>query len=183
MAKESYTIKLDVKQNDFHRYVVHGHYYDYQELNATNIIIKNEFKKQLAFMDGIDTDVKVRILHSDLYNVYVVFDFSSKDVYLKTEYTSQENESWVALLNYSENNTNHINKNSMEQEWFIDNVEKPTKLIVAMYYNDIATFIQESCMQLQKSKQFVDDIISSLKQQQEQNIEKAEKTVDKSETE
>ena len=65
-----YTIKLDVKQNDFYRYVIHSNYYDSDDLNISALVIKNELMKQLDFMSGVDTKIKLRVLHSDTYNVY-----------------------------------------------------------------------------------------------------------------
>jgi len=166
-----YTIKLDVKQNDFYRYVIHSNYYDSDDLNISALVIKNELMKQLDFMSGVDTKIKLRVLHSDTYNVYIVFDFVNKDVFYETEYSSKENTNWVALVNFSQENKNHISVIEVDETWFASHVEKPTKLIVSMYYNEIVKFIQESCMELQRAKTFVDDIVANVKK----NIEKETK--------
>ena len=74
-------------------------------------------------------------------------------------------------MNFSQENKNHISVIEVDETWFASHVEKPTKLIISMYYNEIVKFIQESCMELQRAKTFVDDIVANVKK----NIEKETK--------
>lgn len=166
----TYTIKMhDVAQNDFRRYITHAAFYKPEDLHLISLVIKNEFSKQLEFMDGVEAIVQVQVLESDTYNVFIVFDFVKKDVHFKVTYDSKEHDSWVTLLNFSSKNQNHINLTEIDNNWFLNCVEKPTKLLIAMYYNQIAKFINKSCKELQNAQQFVSDVIKNLEEQNKQD--------------
>ncbi len=87
----------------------------------------------------------------------------------KVTYDSKEHDSWVTLLNFSPKNQNHINLTEIDNNWFLNCVEKPTKLLIAMYYNQIAKFINKSCKELQNAQQFVSDVIKNLEEQNKQD--------------
>lgn len=152
-----YKIFFNNKQNDYHRYISHAQYYTSQELALASITIKNELKKNLAFMPnekGVD-DVYVNILKSEQYNVYIVFSFSQSDVYFRLDYTPNNGEMWSALINRGENNINNTNQSFPNETDFEHLYAKPIKLLVLMYYDEIIHFIEEESIRLQKSRKVV----------------------------
>ena len=171
-----YKIKLDIKQNDFQRYVTHARFYDMKALNISVAIMKNEMKKFLEFMKGCNEKVYVRVLNSEEYNVYVVLDFKAMDVYFVTECNVEEK--FISNICIGEDLHNTISQQEFDQAYFSDCVEKPTKVLIVMYYDDIVTFVAEEIKRFTHAAELSDNLIKGYKERmEEQKKEKAEAEV------
>src|SRR5574344_1310941 len=104
----AYSIKLDIKQNDYNRYITHSAFYDIEKLNTCLTFIKAELKNRMAFLGELKGDIYLEVLKSDEYQVNIVFDLNTKDVYFSTNHFDKYN-SWTAITMFGDRNTNHIN--------------------------------------------------------------------------
>lgn len=169
----AYELKLNIEQNDFMRYVCQGRYYTLDELHQTNTFIKAELKKNMACLSGFDDEIRLSVLSSDKYKVSIVFDFKNNDVYFVTEHFN-EYKSWTSMFMYGSQNTNHINLVNIDENAFLNNIEKPTKLIFLMYYKEIAVFIDSCKKQLVSTKNDSTFILSRIKQIKEEYIKQVQ---------
>ena len=159
-----YKIYIDNKQNDYRRYISHAQYYTSQDLSIASIRIKNELKKNLAFMPnekGVD-DVFVNILNSEQYKAYVVFSFAQSDVYFRLDYTPENGDMWSALINRGEQNINNTNQSFPNENEFEQLCAKPLKLLVIMYYDELIHFIGNESARLKNSHDLITDLVKQV---------------------
>ena len=99
-------------------------------------------------------------------------------MYFKLEYTPNNNEHWIAIVNKDEQNTSYTNQSYVSEEVFENEVSKPLKLLVAMYYQEILEFMHTEMKRLKDTMEFVkninDKIESNLTNNTDIPVEKAE---------
>lgn len=170
-----YTLKMDITQNDFQRYILHSRFYTTQDLNIATAMMKGEFKKYLEFLKGIKESIYIRVLDSQDYVVSLVFDFTQEDVYLSTQYKGANDENFISHLLVGDEYQNTISLTSVNESYFSEIIEKPSKLIMVMYYDDIVSFVNEEIQRYQHGAEVVEKLVASVVERQKEE-EKAEET-------
>lgn len=176
--KQSYVIKLDVEQNDFERYVTHSMFYTPQQLNIVAVLMKNEFKGYLKLMEGIQHKIRVRLLNSDIYKSYIVFDFTTNDVYYQTEVNNVfDFEEPISIMTcMGDDYHTEISRHAYDNTYILNEFEKPTKLLVAMYYNDVLALVEKETERFTNTNKLIANLV---KEYQEVVEPKLQKEVDK----
>ena len=169
-----YRLKMDIAQNDFQRYMTHSKFYDFAQLNVVIAIMKESFKQYLDVLNGIDEKILVRVLTNEDYDVYVTFDFVGKDVYFTTEYHGANDEHFTSNICEGAEIQNSVSLKQINQAYFSECVEKPTKVLIAMYYKDIVTFLKEEIDRLTGTSALVENVFNDYMKQQ--NSEQEQKT-------
>ena len=150
-----YRLKMDIAQNDFQRYMTHSKFYDFSQLNVVIAMMKESFKEFLNILNGLDEKILVRVLTNKDYDVYVTFDFVGNDVYFTTEYHGNNDEHFTANICEGAEIQNSVSLKHINQSYFNECVEKPTKVLIAMYYKDIVKFIRNEVERLVDTSEFV----------------------------
>ena len=175
--KEVYDLKLDIPQNDFERYVTHAQFYEYRDLNIVGFLMKNEFMNYLKLMDGIQKKIRVRILNSKEYKVFIVFDFISHDVFFQTEVYECKEPITLTTCIGTDFHT-EISRKTFAPEIIQTDFEKPTKLIIAMYYNDVLKLVEQETERFTNANGMITKLVAEYTEAVKKSQENIEKDVD-----
>ena len=173
-----YNLYMNLPQSDFRRYIQHAKFYTSRQLAIASIVLKDELKTNLTFLPADSDDVYIQLFNDGCSTASLLFAFQAKDVYFKLEYTPNNNEHWIAIVNKDEQNTSYTNQSYVSEEVFENEVSKPLKLLVAMYYQEILEFMHTEMKRLKDTMEFVknihDKIESNLTNNTDIPVEKAE---------
>ena len=165
-----YKLYMNLPQTDFRRYIQHARFYTARELAIASIVIKDELKTNLGFLPENSEDVMLELFACDAYKLSIVFAFKAKDVYFRMDYTPNNDEHWIAIVNKDEDNTSYTNQSYVQEQDFEDNCSKPIKLLIAMYYPQIRAFLEEEMNRLKESM----DLVKRINKKIEEDINKSD---------